>query len=67
MWGLTTVSYHHGKSDGHRYCESAGTSFLSLSRGHVIKRSHDFEGGVPPPKVTTLSSLVAIAITEGQI
>ena len=38
-----------------------------LSRDYVIKKSFDFEGGVPPPKVTTLPSLVAIGIAEGQI
>ena len=61
------VSYHSAKFDGHRYCESADISFLNLSRDHVIKRSRDFEGGVPPLQVTTLSSLVAIDIAEVQI
>ena len=65
--GLPTVSYHSAKFDGHRYCESADISFLNLSRDHVIKRSRDFEGGVPPLQVTTLSSLVAIDIAEVQI
>ena len=65
--GLPTVSYHPVKSDGRRYCRSAGISFLNLSRDHVIKRSHDFEGGVPPPQVTTLPSLVARGIVEEQI
>ena len=65
--GLPTVSYDSAKFDGHRYCESADISFLNLSRDHVIKRSRDFEGGVPPLQVTTLSSLVAIDIAEVQI
>ena len=38
-----------------------------MSRDHVIDRSRDFEGGVPPPQVTTLPSLVVIGIAEGQI
>ena len=67
MWGLPTVTYHPANFDGHRYCESADISFLNLSRDHVIKRSRDFEGGVPPLQVTTLSSLVAIDIAEVQI
>ena len=67
MWGLPTVSYHPVKFDGPRYCESADIRFLNLSRDHVIKRSRDFEGGVSPLQVTTLSSLVAIGRAEGQI
>ena len=65
MWSLPKVSYHAAKFDGHRYCKSADISFLRLSRDHVIKRSLDFEGGVLPPQVTTLPSLVAIGIAEG--
>ena len=38
-----------------------------MSRDHVIDRSRDFEVGVPPPQVTTLPSLVATGIVEGQI
>ena len=67
MWGLPTVSYHRVKFDGHRYCESADIRFLNLSSEYVIKRSRDFEGGVSPLQVTTLSSLVAIGSAEGQI
>ena len=67
MWGLPTVSYHSATFDGHRYCESSDISFLNLSRDHVIKRSRDFEGGVLPLQVTTLSSLVATDIEEVQI
>ena len=67
MWGLPTVSYHPAKFDGHRYCQSADISFLNMSRDHVIDRSRDFEVGVTPPQVTTLPSLVATGIVEGQI
>ena len=67
MWGVPMVSYHPDKLHGHRYCESADISFLNLSCDHVIKRSRDFEGGVLPLQVTTLSSLVAIDIAEVQI
>ena len=67
MWGLATVSYHPAKFDGHRCCRSADISFLNLSRDHVIKMSRDFEGGVILTQVTTLLSLVAIGIVEGQI
>ena len=67
MWGLPTVTYHPANFDGHRYCESTDISFLNLSRDHVTKRSCDFEGGVPPPQVTTLPSLGAIGIAEGQV
>ena len=67
MWSLPTISYHPVKFDGHRYCEKEDTSFLNLSREHVIKKSQDFEGWVSPPQVTILPSLVAIGIAEGQI
>ena len=67
MWVLLKVSYHPAKSDDHRYCGSADISILSLSRGHAIKRSHDFKSGVPPPQVNTLSILVAMGIAEEQI
>ena len=46
-----TESYHPVKLDGHRYCGSADTSFLNLSRNHVIKRSRDVEGCVPHRKL----------------
>ena len=55
------------KFDGHRYCESADISFLNLSLDHVIKRSCDFEDGVPPLQVTTLPRLVVIGMAEVQI
>ena len=67
MWGLLTVSYYSAKFDGHRYCGSVDISFFHLSCNHVNKRSPDFEGGVTPPQVTTLPSLVAIGVAEGQI
>ena len=69
MWGLPTISskLHPAKFDGHRHCEGADISFLNLSCDHVIKRSRDFEGGVPPPQVATLPNLVAIGIAQGQI
>ena len=67
MWGLLMVSYHPGKSHDHRYCGSADISFLSFSRDHIIKRSCDFEGGVPLLQVITLPSLVAVDIAEGQM
>ena len=67
MWGLQRVSYHPAKSDGHRYCKSADTSNLNLSRDQVIERSQEFEGGVSPLQVTTLPNLVAIGIVEEQI
>ena len=60
------VSYHRANFDCHRYCRSVDVSFLNLSRDHLIKRSRNFKGGVPPLQVTTLSSLVAIVIPEGQ-
>ena len=49
------------------YCESEDISFLNLPRDHLIKRSRDFEGGVPQLQVLTLPSLVAIGIAEEQI
>ena len=61
------VSYHATRSDDHKYCGSADVSFFHLSRDHIIKKSCDFQGGVPPPNVTTLSILVAIGIAKGQI
>ena len=67
MWGLPTVSYHPTKFDGHRCCRSSKIGFLNLPRDHVIKRSRDFEGGLSPPQVTILPSLVAIGTAEGQI
>ena len=67
MWGLPTVSYHPAKSDGYRYCRRADTSFLNLPHDHIIKRLHDFEGGFPPPQVTTLLSLMPKSIAEEQI
>ena len=51
MWVLLKVSHHPAKSDDHRYCGSADISILSLSRGHAIKRSHDFKSGFPHPKL----------------
>ena len=64
MWGLLTVSYHPARFDSHRYCESADLGFLNLSRDHVVKKSRDFEGWVPPPQVTTMPNLEAIDIVE---
>ena len=65
--GSSDISYHPAKFGGHRYCRSADISFLNLSCDHVIKRSHDFEGGIPLLQVTTLPILVAIARAEWQI
>ena len=64
--GFLTVSYHFAKFDGHWYwyCGSADVSFFHLSRDHVIKKSHDFEGKVFPPPVTNNSCLVTIGIAE---
>ena len=67
MWGLPMVSYNPAKFDAHRYCWSANIRFLNSSRDRITNRSRDFEGGVPPPQVTTLPSLVAMDIAEGQI
>ena len=67
---MTTSSKVHvilKKFGGHRYCGRADISFLNLPRDHVIKRSRDFEGGICPLQVTTLSSLMAIGIAEEQI
>ena len=64
--GLPTVSYHPAKSNGHRYNGSADISFLNLSGDHIIKRSRNFEGGLHPSQFTTLSSLMAVGIAEGQ-
>ena len=64
--GLPMVSYHPAKSDGHRYYGSADISFLNFSRDHIIKRSRNFEGGLYPSQFTTLPSLMAIGIAEGQ-
>ena len=58
-----TKFYDFAKFGGRRYCESADIS-RHLSRDHVIKRTRDFEVGVPPLQVTTLPSLVAIGIAE---
>ena len=60
-------SYYSANVGDHRYWERADISFLSLSRDHVIKRSRDFEGGVTPLQITSLSNLVATGIVEGQI
>ena len=67
MWGLPTVSYHPGNSDGHRYCESADISSLNSSRDHVIKKLPEFEGVAPQLQVTTLPNLVIIGVVEEQI
>ena len=64
---LSTVSHHSAKFGGHSYCESAGVSFLNLSRYQVIKTSREFEGWVSPLQVTTLPNLVTIDIVEEQI
>ena len=66
-WDSPNVSYHSAKFGGHRYCVSIDISFFHLECDHVIERSHDFEGGVPQPQVTTLPSLVVIVIAEEQI
>ena len=66
-WGPPAARYYSAKADDHSYCGRADISFLNLSRDRVIKRSRDFDGGVPPWQVTILPSLVAIAIAEGKI
>ena len=48
MWGLSMVSYHSTKFDDNSYCGNAAMSFFHFSRDHVITRSYDFEGGIPP-------------------
>ena len=66
MWGLPTISYRSGNSDGPKYYESADISFLNLLCDHVIKSSRDFDGGVLPLQVTTLPGLVSIGTAEGR-
>ena len=61
------MSYHFAKFGGHRYCGSADVSFFHFSRDYVVKRSRDFDVGVPPPQATTLLSLVVIGIPKVQV
>ena len=48
--GCPHTKYYSAKFGGHRYCRTAGMSFYICH--HIIKKSHDFEGGFFKGKVT---------------
>ena len=42
------VSCHYTNVDDHKHCGRVDIRFFHLSRDDVIKRTRDFEAGVPP-------------------
>ena len=65
-WGLPTVSYHAAKFGSHRYCASVDMFFSFVTwQNHVIKRSYDFEGGVPHCKLSICQFWWSWALRKG--